>query len=255
LGVDGESEYCLAYDNVSYLPPWLSDALCRVSTGAGIKTRRLYSDDEQTVFGFARPLALNGIPDFAENQDLISRSLIIGQPMIGDTDRKGEMEMASAYAEMQPRLVGALCDMVARGLREFRTIRFERLPRMADSTIWITACTGDRKFLDHLLDNQTAAQEVALESSPVVEVLLQWLRGKGNRWQGNCKELLEALRSLHRDRGEWDKLKDLPKTPRALSGRLKRDAPAMRSLYKIDVNVGNKTGKGKRLVVVEPLPA
>ena len=88
LGVDGESEYCLVYDNVSYLPPWLSDALCRVSTGAGIKTRQLYSDDGQKVFGFARPIALNGIPDFAENQDLLSRSLIIGQTTICDTDRK-----------------------------------------------------------------------------------------------------------------------------------------------------------------------
>ena len=201
LGVDGESEYCLVYDNVSFLSPWLSDALCRVSTGAGIKTRRLYTDDEQAVFGFARPLALNGIPDFAENQDLLSRSLVIGQP-----------------------------------------------------TIWITACTGDTQFLDHLLENQTVAQEIALESSPVVEVLLQWVRPKGNRWQGNCKELLEALRSIYRDRGEYDKLKDLPKTPRALSGRLKRDAPAMRSLYKIDVKVAVRC-QHKRLVLIEPLPA
>jgi hypothetical protein len=257
LGVDGESEYCLVYDNVSYLPPWLSDALCRVSTGAGIKTRKLYSNDEQTVFGFARPIALNGIPDFAENQDLLSRSLIIGQTTICDTDRKGEDEMTLAYSAMQPRLVGALCDMAARGLREYHKTHFDRLPRMADSTIWITACTGDRQFLDHLLENQTAAQEIALESSPVVEALLLWLRWscKGNRWQGNCKELLEALRSIYRDRGEYDKLKDLPKTPRALSGRLKRDAPAMRSLHKIDVKVGSKSGNGKRLVVIEPMPA
>ena len=42
---------------------------------------------------------------------------------------------------------------------------------MADSTVWITACTGDRQFLDHLLENQTVAQEIALESSPVVGAL------------------------------------------------------------------------------------
>ena len=254
LGVDGESEYCLVYDNVSYLSPWLSDALCRVSTGAGIKTRKLYSNDEQMVFGFARPIALNGIPDFAENQDLLSRSLVIGQPTISDTERKSEDEMVLAYSAMQPRLLGALCDLAARGLREYRKTRFERLPRMADSTIWITACTGDRQFLDHLLENQTAAQEIALESSPVVEALLKWLKPTANRWQGNCQELLEGLRSIYRDRGEYDKLAALPKTPRALSGRLKRDAPAMRSLHKIDVKVAVRC-QHKRLVVVEPLPA
>lgn len=254
LGVDGESEYCLVYDNVSYLSPWLSDAPCRVSTGAGIKTRKLYSNDEQMVFGFARPIALNGIPDFAENQDLLSRSLVIGQPTISDTERKSEDEMVLAYSAMQPRLLGALCDLAARGLREYRKTRFERLPRMADSTIWITACTGDRQFLDHLLENQTAAQEIALESSPVVEALLKWLKPTANRWQGNCQELLEGLRSIYRDRGEYDKLAALPKTPRALSGRLKRDAPAMRSLHKIDVKVAVRC-QHKRLVVVEPLPA
>ena len=253
LGVDGESEYCLVYDNVSYLPPWLSDALCRVSTGAGIKTRRLYSDDEQTIFGFARPLALNGIPDFAENQDLLSRSLVIQQPAICDTERQKAGEMDLAYAAMRPRLVGALCDMAVRGLREHRTIRLERLPRMADSATWITACTGDTQFLDHLLENQTVAQEIALESSHTAEFLLRWLKSKGNQWQGNCKELLDGLRSLCRDCGEFDKLAELPKTPRALSGRLKRDAPAIRSLYKIDVRVGIQGAGGKRLVVIQPV--
>jgi hypothetical protein len=248
----GESEYCLAYDNVSYLPPWLSDALCRVSTGAGIKTRRLYTDNEQAVFGFARPIALNGIPDFAENQDLLSRSIIIGQPTIADTDRRGETDMGAAYAAMQPRLVGALCDLVSRGLREVRTTRFARLPRMADSTIWITACTEDRQFLDHLLENQTAAQEIALESSLVAEALLRWLP-KTRQWQGNCKELLEALRAVFRDRGEWDKSAKLPKTPRALSGALKKDAPAMRSMHRLDVQVGVRC-QHKRLVVIEPMP-
>ena len=46
LGIDGQSEYMLCYDNVSFLPPWLSDAFCRAATGGGIKTRKLYTDDE-----------------------------------------------------------------------------------------------------------------------------------------------------------------------------------------------------------------
>ena len=146
-----------------------------------------------------------------------------------------------------------MCDLAARGLREHRTIRLERLPRMADSAKWITACTGNTQFLDHLLENQTMAQEIALESSHTAEVLLQWLKLKNNRFQGNCKELLDALKSFCRDRGDYDKLSELPKTPRALSGRLKRDAPAIRSLHGIDVSVGTKSGKGKRIVVIEPL--
>ena len=65
----------LSYENVSFLPPRLSDAFCRAATGGGIKTRKLYDDDEQTIFDICRPMGLNGIPDFAENSDLLSRSL------------------------------------------------------------------------------------------------------------------------------------------------------------------------------------
>ena len=31
--------WVVALDNISYLPPWLSDALCRLSTGGGFATR------------------------------------------------------------------------------------------------------------------------------------------------------------------------------------------------------------------------
>src|SRR5262249_4862714 len=35
--------YLLAFDNVSTLPPWLSDALCRLATGGGFAIRMLYT--------------------------------------------------------------------------------------------------------------------------------------------------------------------------------------------------------------------
>lgn len=33
------NSYVTAFDNISYLPDWLSDALCRLSTGGGLRTR------------------------------------------------------------------------------------------------------------------------------------------------------------------------------------------------------------------------
>jgi len=36
--------WVLAFDNVSALPDWISDTLCRLSTGGGFATRQLYSD-------------------------------------------------------------------------------------------------------------------------------------------------------------------------------------------------------------------
>jgi hypothetical protein len=37
----------LAFDNLSNLPIWLSDALCRLASGGSFAVRRLFSDDEE----------------------------------------------------------------------------------------------------------------------------------------------------------------------------------------------------------------
>ena len=44
LMIAARNSWCTAFDNVSYLTPWLSDALCRLATGSGFATRMLYRD-------------------------------------------------------------------------------------------------------------------------------------------------------------------------------------------------------------------
>ena len=41
--------WLLVYDNISEIPNWLSDSLCRLATGGGFAGRTLYSDDERHV--------------------------------------------------------------------------------------------------------------------------------------------------------------------------------------------------------------
>lgn len=42
--------WIIALDNVSHLPVWLSDALCRLATGGGFGTRELHTDAEEVLF-------------------------------------------------------------------------------------------------------------------------------------------------------------------------------------------------------------
>jgi hypothetical protein len=49
-----------AFDNVSALQPWLSDALCRLATGGGFGTRRLRTDQDEVLFDGARPMLRAG---------------------------------------------------------------------------------------------------------------------------------------------------------------------------------------------------
>jgi hypothetical protein len=42
--------YLLAFDNLSRLSPWVSDALCRLASGGSFAVRQLYTDDEEVLF-------------------------------------------------------------------------------------------------------------------------------------------------------------------------------------------------------------
>jgi hypothetical protein len=56
--------WLLVFDNISAVPAWLSDGLCRLATGGGFATRTLFSNDKQSVIDAQRPVVLNGIEDF-----------------------------------------------------------------------------------------------------------------------------------------------------------------------------------------------
>src|SRR5262245_42473615 len=70
LMIAANNSYLLAFDNLSGLPAWLSDALCRLASGGSFAVRQLYTDDEEVLFKAARPILLNGIEDVISRPDL-----------------------------------------------------------------------------------------------------------------------------------------------------------------------------------------
>jgi hypothetical protein len=61
LFIAASNGHVLAFDNLSGLPPWLSDTLCRLTSGGAFSTRRLFTDQDEILFAAARPIILNGI--------------------------------------------------------------------------------------------------------------------------------------------------------------------------------------------------
>ena len=61
LFIAARNAHVLAFDNLSTVSPWLSDALSRLATGAGFAARKLYTDDEENVISAERPTILNSI--------------------------------------------------------------------------------------------------------------------------------------------------------------------------------------------------
>lgn len=74
LFIAANNGHVLTFDNVSGLPGWISDTLCRLATGDGFAVRQLYTDQDEVLFDAARPVILNGIEDMVTRPDLADRA-------------------------------------------------------------------------------------------------------------------------------------------------------------------------------------
>ena len=207
------------------MPQLLSDALFAVSTGGGFKSRTLYTDGEQTIFDVARPIILNGIPQCVESSDLLSRALIAEQPMIADEDRREEAELDAQYEAVKGRVFGGILDCLSNGLKNYPTTHLAKLPRMADSVKWVSACYGDDTFLKAYQDNEEEATRCGLDSSPTARAIIKMFGDKLAHWEGTAHELLEQLN----DRTPYEQRdrKDYPTDAKKMGMRLTRDLPLL----------------------------
>jgi len=140
LMIAANNGHVLAFDNLSGLSPWLSDALCRVASGGSFAVRRLYSDDEEVLFKVARPTLLNGIEDVIGRADLADRAIFLTLGPIDEERRRSEAELWREFELARPMILGALLDAAEHGLRAVGSVQLARLPRMADFALWATAC-------------------------------------------------------------------------------------------------------------------
>lgn len=232
LVIAARNSWLLAYDNLSGVPPWLSDAFCRLSTGGGFGTRALYSDHDEILFYAQRPLLLNGIEDLATRADLADRSISITLPVIQPSERKTERDVWKAYERDRPVILAGLFDAVSTALSNRDNVQLDTLPRMADFALWATAAEpafgiGDGVFMKAYTGNRNEAIVNAIESDTVAIGIVQLLE-KSGPWTGATSELMEALKGELPDPGKLPV--GFPKSTQAMTSRLRRIAPVLRAV-------------------------
>jgi energy-coupling factor transporter ATP-binding protein EcfA2 len=229
LLVAAKGQHFLSFDNVSGLPDWLSDAICRLSTGGGAGKRRLYTDEDEVLFSGRRLVAINGIEDVAVRPDLVDRAVMLALEPIAEKQRRDEAEFNAAFDRIAPKVLGALLDGVVTGLRDLAAIRIADKPRMADFALWAEACTRAYwpagTFLAAYRVNLAASVDLVLEASPVGEAVQLFMADR-TAWEGTASALLPLLTGAISEQAAREK--SWPKRPDVLSGKLRRVAPALR---------------------------
>lgn len=253
LIVSAGNSWALAFDNLSSVPPWLSDALCRLATGGGFATRALHTDREEIIFEAQRPIILNGIPSLTDRADLADRALTIHLAPIAESERRPEDELAADFAQQAPFILGALLDAVAGALRHLPEVKLDRAPRMADFVKWITAAAPALGFesaaiLRAYADNRRDVSGAAFDADPVAVAVRDFMAEKSPRgaYSGTPTQLLAALTPYVAESVRKSRL--WPVTAQGLGGRIDRAAPLLRTKgFSIE-----RRHSGDRFIIITP---
>lgn len=249
LAITANNSWTIGLDNMSKIPEWLSNALCRLATGGGFATRELYTDVDEAIFDGKRPVLINGIGEVADRSDLIDRAVRLTLPTIAEDQRRTEREFWAEFDTARPRILGALLDAVSAALRNRDSVQLARQPRMADAAAWVvaaeSACPWEPgTFLEAFHEQRRDADEFVIEASRLADAVRQWVEQHGPI-EGTATDLLDRLSN-----GMDEKVlkhRDWPKSPQAFGTRLREVTPNLRRLG-IEVVFGR--GGRKRWITI-----
>jgi hypothetical protein len=215
LFIAAYNSHVQAFENVSKLPNSMSDYLCRLATGSGIRTRAMFRNVDETLLRATRPIMLEGIANFITRADLMDRAIILAiEPL---ADRETERALQAKFERLRPGLFGALLDHLVVGIQQLPSTCLVNPPRLADFATWTVAC-GLTGFEQAYAANRQAAIDVALEHD-VLARAVRALMVQQHEWEGTASELLDLFGPAVR----------IPNA-KALSDELNRLAPMLRTV-------------------------
>ncbi len=261
LAIAAQNSAMLAFDNLSTIEPWLSDSLCRLVSGGGLSTRKLYSDSAETLLEFRRPVLLNAIEELGVRSDLLDRSILLTLKAIPSNRRKLESDLWRDFDLAKPAILGAILDSVAAAIRNSPAVKLAEMPRLADWVKFVVAAEsalglGGGTFLRSYQMNQNAANLLALEGSSLANEFLSFVSRRvrvEEPWSNTATALLEQLnRRIARSLSERTERKPTgwPSTPAQLSGKLRRIVPNLRKIG-VDVVFSKSGERNIRISVTE----
>jgi hypothetical protein len=220
-----QHHWLACFDNVTGLPLWLSDTLCRASTGEGVSKRRLYTDDADVLYSFRRAVGISGLINPAIRPDLLDRCIVVELESIGSESRRTEEELQVAFRDRIPVILGGCFDSLVKAMVPKTDRETIHLPRMADFAkrgLRIAEGLGydPKQFLDAYRDNIGELNEQAIEAQPFIQAVRAVVDEQGGRWEGAATRLLEEAGNIAQKIGLRTDDKKWPKSPSWVTRRL-----------------------------------
>jgi hypothetical protein len=249
--VTAAGQWSIALDNLSNMPDWLSDAICRASTGDGDVKRTLYTDDGLSAFSFRRCVILTGLDLGGLNGDLTDRLVPIKLEPINPDDRLTEAELENQWSTDYAVIFAGLLDLAAKVHHMLPTLERTPLPRMADFgrvLMCVDAITGGDGMARYYESARRALSDSALSDSFIARLVEMRYDS-----QDTPKTAAQILAAVIPSGDAWGaKPVDWPKKARTVTTRLIKSAPALRQMgWQVDNDCG-KNHNNTTLWTIKP---
>lgn len=222
-------------DNLSTIPNWFSDDLCRASTGVVERRRKLYTDGNSFSIWIKQIVILNGIGLSISRNDLVDRLIQIKLPTILGKNKKTERDLMDFWNEIYPEALGSLLNLAARVFQNLPNVEINELPRMADFAKVLKSLDeieGSNAYQVYC-DGLSSMSALTIENDPFLIAITKEIK---KPWEGTASQL-QTLLGQHEP---YIANKHWPSTPRDISAKLSRSAPALRRLgFEIE-DLGNR---------------
>ncbi|HXA32825.1 MAG TPA: hypothetical protein VNV87_11235 [Acidimicrobiales bacterium] len=231
----------VAIDNVSRIPGWFSDALCRAVTGEALVRRKLYTDDDHSIVTLRCLVGITAIDLGPIQGDLADRVVRIECPLIADESRWSDEDVNRHMEERGATIFGAFLDLASDVFEAHARVSLPGTPRMSDFARVLAAVDlvlGSAGYARYIEQRQALAASI-IDGDPVARSLAAFIDGEGE-WEGTTGNLLGSLTPPDPRPRTW------PANPAALGQRLAKIAPGMRAAGYIIDHLDKADRRGNR---------
>ena len=246
------NSYFVAWDNTEILSQEVSDILAMAITGAAITKRKLYSTNDLRIYSLLNVVMLNGVDIMPAKSDLASRCLLFNLKAIDEHSRKTDEEIETSLKQDLSEILGAVFNTLSRAMTIIRTLKLNKLPRMASAykesmAIAISLNIAEKDF-ERIFFNNIAALNKARANIAIVEAVQEFMNSSfvsGRSVEGKVSDLYTKICANYSG-----SKKDLPKSPSHFSRKLRQELKTF-DAANLTINLDDTPADGTRLKIIK----
>jgi hypothetical protein len=180
-----QHNWILAFDHTGPIRPRLSDALCRLATGAALFHRDTGDPREPLPVELHRPILITTTAGWNPDQALASRAITVRLAPLTAATRRTESDLWTEFEFSRPQILAALCQATSAALAHYDATRLHSTPLHADAAHWATAALPDQaQSIVNALNE--------IPATPIIDSIAAFVENQAT-WTGTATDLLHEI--------------------------------------------------------------